>query len=287
MTELLEPSPSLRLVGLESRRSSDMAGLLERAGFDVFSAPSMQEVPLSDQTEALSFADRLAEPDYDLLMLMTGVGFRMLLDVVTTRVSRAEVIAGLSQRPIACRGPKPVAVLKELGLQPAVVAPEPNTSQDLLATLENWGVLEGKRVVVQEYGQANPEFDEGLVARGATVEKLPVYAWALPDDLTPLQEAVRLISQGDVDGVVFTSQQQLQHLLEIARRENCESELLAALKTRVLVASIGPVTSEALRACDLSPDIEPAHSKMGHLAKALREQAQQALEKKRGALQSA
>ena len=208
------PCP-VRLVSLESRRASDLAGLLDRAGFEVFEAPSMQEVPLADQTAAIVFAGRMVAPDYDLLVLMTGVGFRMLFDVAEAHYGRPQVLLGLSQRPVACRGPKPVAVLKSLGLLPVVVAPEPNTYRELLAALDDWGSLRGKRVVVQEYGQPNPDFDAGLGARGAIVEKVPIYAWALPDDLTPLQEAVRRLCTGEADGIVFTSQQQLHHLLLI------------------------------------------------------------------------
>ena len=274
-------APSIRLVSLESRRASDLARLLGRAGFEVFVAPSMQEVPLADQRDALAFATRVVAPDYDLLILTTGVGFRMLLDVATARYSAGEVVAGLSARPIACRGPKPAAVLKELGLRPAVVAPEPNTYRELLVALDQWSSLRGMRVVVQEYGQPNPAFDEGLAARGAIVEKVPIYAWALPDDLAPLHDAVQRLCGGGADGVVFTSQQQLQHLLDVAGRDQLADKLVEALRLRLLVASIGPVTSEALLAQGIVPDIEPAYGKMGHLAKALREHALEALANKR------
>ena len=271
----------IRLVSLESRCASDLAGLLDRAGFEVLTAPSMQEVPLTDQSEALAFAGRMVAPDYDLLVLMTGVGLRMLLDVAQTRFSRDEILAGLASRPIACRGPKPVAVLKEFSLRPQVVAPEPNTYRELLSALDAWESLRDKRVVVQEYGQPNPDFDAGLVARGALVEKVPIYAWALPDDLSPLQDAVKRLCEGEADGVVLTSQQQLHHLFTVAERDQRKEALIEALRSRVLVASIGPITSEALRAHGIAPDIEPAHGKMGHLAKALREQAADALAKKR------
>jgi uroporphyrinogen-III synthase len=271
----------VRLVSLESRRASDLAGLLDRAGFEVLTAPSMQEVPLTDQRDALAFAGRMVSPDYELLVLMTGVGLRMLLDVAQTRFSREQILAGLASRPIACRGPKPVAVLKEFSLRPQVVAPEPNTYRELLSALDAWEPLRDKRVVVQEYGQANLDFDAGLVTRGAQVDKVPIYAWALPDDLSPLQEAVRRLCEGEADGLVLTSQQQLHHLLAVAEGEQRKEALIEALRSRVLVASIGPITSEALRVQGITPDVEPVHGKMGHLAKALREQALDALAKKR------
>ena len=42
----------------------------------------------------------------------------------------------LRKLAIAARGPKPVAALREMGLTPAVVAPEPNTWRELLKALE-------------------------------------------------------------------------------------------------------------------------------------------------------
>ena len=55
-----------------------------------------------------------------------------------------------------------------------------------------------------------------------------------------------------------------------------EEGLVEALKEQLrrgVVASIGPVCSEALRAEGLPPDIEPDHPKMGHLVKAAAERA--------------
>ena len=70
-------------------------------------------------------------------------------------------MAALSRTRIAARGPKPVAVLRELGITPWVTAPEPNTWRELLAALDLKAKdhpLAGSRVAVQEYGAANPSF---------------------------------------------------------------------------------------------------------------------------------
>lgn len=273
-------APPLKVVSLESRRSEDMTRLLERYGFAAIAAPSMREVPLEDQVEALAFGDVLLAGACDLLVLLTGVGLRALIDALATRHPRERVVEALRVPPIACRGPKPVAVLKELGIKPAVVAPEPNTTRELLSVLEPLE-LSGKRVYVQEYGRANEELRSYLEARAARVEVVPVYGWKLPEDTAPLRSAIARIASCGADAVIFTSAQQLDHLLSIAREEQLEAKLVEALRRDVLVASIGPVTSDALRERGIEVDLEPAHPKMGHLAKELGERAHEALLAKR------
>jgi uroporphyrinogen-III synthase len=272
---------ALRTVSLESRRSEEMVRLLQRHGLQPIEAPSLREVPLSDQREALAFGEALMAGDCDVVVLLTGVGARALLDALATRWPEADVLRALGAVPIACRGPKPVAVLKELGIRPAVTAPEPNTWRDLLAALAPID-LAGKRLWVQEYGRPNEDLLDALRARGAQVHSAAVYAWQLPEDLRPLRNAVDALCGGEADAILFTSARQLDHLIQIAAQMGRESALRDALRERVLVVSIGPMTSEALAEQGLRADLEPAHPKMGHMVKALAEDGLRALERKRG-----
>jgi uroporphyrinogen-III synthase len=271
---------ALRTVSLESRRSGELGRLLERHGLAVIVAPSMREVPLAEQADAMAFGEALFAGECDVLVLLTGVGVRALVGALEAKWPRAEVLAALSRLRLCCRGPKPVAVLKELGLAPTLTAPEPNTWRELLTAMSALD-LTAKRVWVQEYGRPQDELCAALVARGASVRSAAVYAWALPEDLAPLERAIDLVCAGDVEAIAFTAAKQIDHLLEVAERRGLRDPLLQALRERVLVASIGPVTTEALRAHSVEPDLEPAHPKMGHLAKELAAHAIDLLEAKR------
>lgn len=273
---------ALRTVSLESRRSEEMARLLQRHGLQPIEAPSLREVPLSDQRDALAFGEALMTGACDLAVLLTGAGARSLFDVLVTRWPRADVLRALGAVPLACRGPKPVAVLKELGLKPALTAPEPNTWRDLLGALASID-LAGKRVWVQEYGRPNEALLDVLRERGAQVHSAAVYAWQLPEDLEPLRRAIAALCDGAADAILFTSARQLDHLIEVAAQMGREPALRSALAERVLVVSIGPMTSEALAEQGLRADLEPAHPKMGHMVKALAEDGLRALERKRAA----
>ena len=99
---------------------------------------------------------RSSAATFDVVVLLTGVGTRVLLDVVErTQGSRDAFVAALGRAQVAVRGPKPLAVLRELGLTPWVVAAEPNTWRELVAAIDAGGpdaALVGRRVAVQEYG---------------------------------------------------------------------------------------------------------------------------------------
>jgi uroporphyrinogen-III synthase len=260
---------ALRVVSLESRQSDDMARLLTRHGMSPIAVPSMQEVALADQTEVFAFGDALLAGGVDVLVLLTGVGTRLMVDTLCTRHAREQVVEALRATKLACRGPKSVGALKSMGLAATLTAPEPNTTQELIAEIDVQLKLSGQRVFIQEYGEPNVALVEALTARGATVRSVPVYGWSPSADDGPMQIAIGLLCGDSADVALFTSQKQVDYLLSSAERSGQKESLLAALNDRILVASVGPTTSDKLRRNGIAVDVEPEHPKMGHLALAL------------------
>lgn len=233
------------------------------------SAPSMREVPLESNTEAAAAARALIDGEFEYVVLLTGVGTRAWLDVAD-QVCRARdpFIEALRQVKVAVRGPKPLAVLRELQVPAWVVAPEPNTWRDLLTAIDavNPGAMRNARVAVQEYGMSNEELLAGLGDRGARVTRVPVYQWMLPEDLEPLRAGIRSLSEGAVDVALFTTGTQLVHLMQVAATMEMADAVRNALR-RVTVASIGPTTTEELRRQGIEPQLEASHPKMGFLVR--------------------
>ena len=271
---------NLRVVSFESRRAVEMADLLRRHGAVPVSAPSMREVPLADNPIAREFARRLVDGDIDVVILLTGVGTRTLIAAAEPECPRDRLASALAGVVTVARGPKPVAALRELGLTPTVTIPEPNTWREILAATDGAVEVAGRCVAVQEYGTANPELLAGLRTRGARVFRVPVYRWALPEDTRPLRSAVRSLAEGGVDIALFTSAIQVEHVARIADEEGVGAELPAGLG-RIVIASIGPVCSEALRAHRFPVDLEPAHPKMGYLVREVALRGREVLAKKR------
>jgi uroporphyrinogen-III synthase len=273
----------LRVLCLESRRAQEMAKLISNYGGEAIVAPSMQEVALKDNPEALTFARKLAEGGFDMVIFLTGVGTRSLTRLVEEHALRQQFVDALRRVKVVARGPKPMAALAELGVPVSVSVPEPNTWRELLAALDARAdsiSLQGSRVAVQEYGATNPDLLAGLKERGAIVTRVPVYEWALPADTGPLREGVQAIVNGRIDIAVFTTSVQVQHLLRIAAEMRVEEPLRRAFE-RIVVGSIGPITSDALRQNGLPVDFEPEHPKMGFLVSEAAQRGRDLLEQKR------
>jgi uroporphyrinogen-III synthase len=281
--DLKESFAGLRVLSLESRRGPEMAKLIANHGGEAVVAPSMREIPLETNTEALAFGKKLFAGEFDMVIFLTGVGTRALARVVETIHPLEQYLAEIRKIAVVARGPKPVAVLKEWNVPIAVTAPEPNTWRELLRALDENGAalpLSGRRVAVQEYGVPNPELIAGLAARGAQVTSVPVYEWALPADTGPLRSAISAMARNEIDVILFTTGTQADHLLQIAAEMKEEDAMRRAL-SRMVVASIGPTTSERLREHGIAPDMEPAHPKMGYLVSETAQRSAEMLRQKR------
>lgn len=270
----------LRVVAFESRRAGEIEKLIAYYGGVPRVAPSMREVPLSESTEALEFAEHLLNGKLDVVILLTGVGTRILADVVSTRYPRGRFVESLKRVTIVSRGPKPVAALREMGLKPDILVPEPNTWRDILSTVSNALPLQDRRVAVQEYGISNPELIEGLRNHGAVVMVVPVYQWALPEDLAPLRDTIGDVIRGGADIALFTSSQQVRHLIQVASDDRLEQPLREGLK-QIAIGSVGPTTTETLHEIGIGVDYEPDSPKMGNLVREMARRGAMLLRRKR------
>ncbi len=272
----------LRVLSLESRRAKEVAKLIRTYGGEPFVVPAMREAPLESHRQALEFADGLMQGNYDLVLFLTGVGVRALLDIVATRHNREEFLQALRKVRVGARGPKPQAALRDVQVPVAVVAPEPSTWHEMLSALQaEFGEsLAAMRVAVQEYGASNPEFLSALNEQCAEVTKVPVYQWTLPEDVRPLRECVLGIARGNVDVVLFMTAVQVIHLFQIAEQMNCQQDLRDGL-ARMVVVSIGPTTSEELAHYGVKPDFEPSRPKMGFIVNEAAQYSGKVLHEKR------
>jgi uroporphyrinogen-III synthase len=136
-------------------------------------------------------------------------------------------------------------------------------------------------VAVLEYGVTNEQLIAELEARGAQVLRVPLYRWALPEDVRPLQDAVSRLASEGVDYVLFTSRRQADHVMRTAGELGLADAVRDHVRRLVVVASIGPVCSDTLRQHELPVDLEPEHPKMGQLVVAVARRGRELLEAKR------
>jgi uroporphyrinogen decarboxylase len=270
----------LRVVAFESRMATETARMIERLGGRAIIAPAMREVPLEDNHAALDFAQHLLAGDFEVVIFLTGVGVRALMQVIETRHTRDAIVVALAKTTIVVRGPKPTKVVRELGLEPGIIAREPSTWRELLDDLAKLIRLDGKNLAVQEYGVSNRDLIAGLEARGARVTIVPVYRWTLPLDRAPLRTALSAIASREADVALFTSASQVVNIMQMAEAEGIGAEVRAGFAA-MAIGSIGPVCSAELMSNGIRPDFEPEHSKLGHLIKEAAQRAHAILEVKR------
>ena len=214
--------------------------------------------------------------EFDLVILLTGVGTRALVAVVErVRGQRESFVQRPRRTKVVARGPKPVAVLRELEVPAWLTAPEPNTWREVLAALDDEAAASSPRGPARGRAgvrRVEPRSARRLEARGASVTRVPVYQWALPEDLAPLEAGVRAIADGQIDVVLFTTATQVVHLLQ-GRRDDGAARRRPRGLDECVVASIGPTTSEEMREQGIEPDLEPTHPKMGFLVREAAERA--------------
>jgi uroporphyrinogen-III synthase len=267
-----------RVLSLESRRAELMEQLIVRHGGRPFVAPSVKEIPFSQHEEVYGWAERLFAGEFDLVVLMTGTGLSFLGDILAERYPRERFAGALGRTTIVSRGPKPAAVLREMGVAARIIVPEPNTWREIVPVI---AARPERRVTIQEYGRANPGFVAAVESLGAAVTATAIYRWALPDDRGPLREAVRRIAARECDVVLFTTSIQLTHLLGTAAGMGSETEVRRALAEDLAIGSVGPVMDAALAEQGLAPDIVPSHPKMAALVRAAAEMAAAVWQRKR------
>ena len=265
----------LRVLAFEARRADELATLLARHGAEVLRAPALRETALESTPEARDAARRIAAGEVAAVVLLTGVGTKAWAAAVGDEPPRLADVLGAV--PIVARGPKPVAALRELGVAGARPVPPPHTWRETLAVLDGLGLAAGARVVVQEYGAPPTALVDALRARGLDVVRVPVYRWALPADPAPLVAGAETLARGAADVAVFTNGAQVEHLFRVAP----DPDAVRAGLARAVVASVGPVCTEALEAHGVGVDLVASPPKMGPLVALVAARARELLAAKR------
>ncbi len=278
-------TPSLNGLGVaafESRRAEELTTLITKYGGVPRMGAAMREVPLESNAVAFDFAERLLAGTIDGMVFMTGVGTRALVEALESKYSREQIAHGLANVTTIARGAKPAKVLRELGVPIAILVPDPNTWREILQEIDEnprGFAVKGSRIAVQEYGAPNARFLEELKKRGAEVLPVPVYRWALPEDLGPLKRTLRDIIEGRARVALFTNGVQADHALSVASEAGLREPLLKALEA-CAVCSVGPTCTEALNRNGVRVDLEARPPKMGVLVLEAARQAEEILREK-------
>ncbi|MBA8822990.1 uroporphyrinogen-III synthase [Saccharopolyspora lacisalsi] len=250
------------------RKAEEFGALLTKKGAHVVHGAAMHTVPLPEDGELAEATRRVLASPVAFVVATTGVGFRGWLEAAEHDGLGSGLVEHLRSATLLARGAKALGAIRGAGLPDAWSAPSEESSEVFDHLLEH--DLAGKRVVVQLHGQPMTEYREKLRAAGAEVIAVPVYRWTDPLDLDALDHLIGEIVAGRVDALPFTSAPAAANLLDRAQRLGRGEELHEALRSRVLLACVGPVTAAPIARAGL-PYVMPERARTGSLVRLLTE----------------
>ena len=256
------------VVGITAdRRWQEQAELLERRGASVLHGPTMTTLYLASDDDLRRATAAVVDGPPDYVVATTGIGMRAWLEAAATWGLGDRLHDALSGARIVARGPKAAASVLAAGLD--VWQRSATEQMDALVELLLAEPLEGRRVVVQEYGMPSPELSAALRAAGATVVEVPVYRWRLPEDTAPVMRLVEAACEGRVDAITFTSAPAVHNLFTIARQHGMAGQLRKACNEGVVVACVGAVCAEGALKEGIEEPLAPSVGRLGLLVRAL------------------
>jgi uroporphyrinogen-III synthase len=242
----------------ETRQLDVLANLLVARGASVVRCPLVSIIDSPDTASVVAWLQRQIAAPPALLVFYTGEGIERLLGFAERADIGKEFLGLLRATRKLCRGPKPKRALRRLELDAELDAREPTTA-GVIATLDTLD-LKAQRIAVQLYGGKEiPELARYLAARGATVDWVAPYVYATESDDERVAELIGQLEQGGIDAIAFTSQSQIERLVELARKRGLD-EALAAGMHKTFVAAVGPVVADALREAGFAVDAMPEES---------------------------
>lgn len=252
-----------------ARRAEEFSTLLTRRGACVVHAPAIRIIPLVDDTELERVTREIVTDPPKIVVATTGIGFRGWMEAADGWGLAEDLGAALSGTRLLARGPKAKGAIRAAGLEEEW-SPAGESSAEVLDHLLAEGV-EGVRIAVQLHGAATEwesvaDFCDALRCAGADVIPVPVYRWEAPADQTPMDKLIELAATRGLDAITFTSAPAVAAMRDRARATDMLEPLLYALRQRVVVICVGPVTAAPLRELEV-PTTMPSRFRLGALAR--------------------
>jgi uroporphyrinogen-III synthase len=257
-----------RIALFESRLAKEISDLVRRSGGVPVCVSAVRERRRPSDREVAALLTEVRSEAAPVFVFSTGVGVSALFDEARDLGRATELLEAASRGIAACRGPKSVAALHREGVAASLKAQPPYTTAEFIQALSRLEVR-GRLVVLVHYGERSPTLVEALISRGAQLRELLLYQWELPEDLAPLTRVVTELAQGAFAAAAFTTQIQARNLMAIANGLGRRDELLAALRTRVVVAAVGPTCARVLTELGVPPQVVPETPKMAPMLNAL------------------
>lgn len=242
-----DPLRGRRIIVTRPRhQAASLKNALATLGADVVVAPAIRIEPPVDGAPldaAVARAD-----DYDWIVFTSVNGVEAFFDRATS-TPRSE---------FAAIGPATADALAERGVRASVV-PERFVAEEVFEALSRHTDLSGKRILLPRADIAREALPNLLRDAGCDVDVVTAYRTTPASE--DIERAIALVRDSSVDAVTFTSGSTVRSFFSSADDN---------LRARVTPASIGPITSDALREENVEPVIEAERYTTEGLVEAIR-----------------
>lgn len=232
-------------------QASSLADALSRLGAEVLTMPATRIEPM-DSGPLRAAIERL--DDYDWLIFTSQNGVLQFWSTLRASGRDARALAGSR---VCAVGPATAEALHARGLA-VDCTPERFVAEGVVEALGAGGEMAGRRVLYAASEGARSALAEGLRALGATVDVIPVYRSV--GDEEGLRRVRETLATTAVDLVTFTSASAVHAYVDAVGEETAH---------RSPAVSIGPITSDALRAAGIPIAVEAGDSTIAGLVRSI------------------
>ncbi len=255
----MKPLSGRRILITRARhQAGSLYTALQALGADVLVAPMIEIVPPDSYAPLDDALRKLAS--YDWLLLTSANGAAAL----GSRMEALHLSCNDYQSLQVCAiGPATAYTLQQQGWT-LHATPKAYVAEAVVEALQDAmpNRIEGKRILLVRAKVARDLIPEELTGLGAQVQVVEAYQTVMPPDAA--LQVKKIFSDATLlpDAVTFTSSSTVKHFFQLLRSVGWN-----ALPQGMLVASIGPITSQTLREHGVEPEIEAqTHSIPGLVA---------------------
>ncbi len=242
-------------------QAQELVERLEALGAQVLAYPAIRIQPLTETGLLDRSLKQATQGGFHWLVLTSTNTVRVLAQRLEALGQGADALSPRRQPDlqVAAVGTATGALAEELLRVQVRCLPKKFMAEGLAQALE---IQPGQRIFLPQSAIARPALAQALTAAGGQVTTVPAYRTELGRGGVDLP---RLLEEGQVDVVTFTSASTVRNCLARLEREGGDPRLLASVR----VACIGPVTAQAAREHGLTVDIQPTQYTVAALVEAL------------------
>jgi len=231
-----------RIVVTRSRaQASELVDQLIQLGAEVLQFPAIRiEPPLDIQP----LRDAIGQlPHYHWLVFTSVNGVDSFFHTLAAKSRDAR---SFSSAKVCAIGPATADRLRKFGIIADLIPPR-FIADSIVDSLRKTDNLDGKRILLPRADIARSDLPQELKKLGAVVDEITAYRTVIEE--SPKDEIISALEQNNIDWITFTSSSTVQNFFQ-----QIDAKLLSGKKLRL--ASIGPITSAAIKETGLNVDVE-------------------------------